>query len=118
MDWQGRIARGKRRSYQSPEGKNSHTRAHYLGLDAEQKFLAWDLQPLTGRPHQLRVDLSRHGFPIVGDTLYGASQPCRAETIALIAYRLDLSAISDAQRFGLPALLAIEPRFADICIAE
>lgn len=30
-----------------------------------------ELAPKTGRTHQLRVHLSAHGFPIVGDTRYG-----------------------------------------------
>jgi tRNA pseudouridine32 synthase / 23S rRNA pseudouridine746 synthase len=34
--------------------------------------LAWlELQPLTGRTHQLRVHCAASGFPIAGDTLYG-----------------------------------------------
>ena len=28
--------------------------------------------PITGRAHQLRLELSRHGFPIAGDQLYGS----------------------------------------------
>jgi 23S rRNA pseudouridine1911/1915/1917 synthase len=31
-------------------------------------------QPLTGRTHQLRVHFAAIGFPIVGDTLYGAAR--------------------------------------------
>lgn len=32
-----------------------------------------DLFPLTGRTHQLRIHLSKSGFPILGDKLYGKS---------------------------------------------
>ena len=30
-----------------------------------------DLFPLTGRTHQLRIHMSKLGFPILGDKLYG-----------------------------------------------
>jgi len=38
-------------------------RSNYLSLV--------DLYPKTGRTHQLRIHLSKLGFPIMGDTLYG-----------------------------------------------
>jgi len=35
--------------------------------------LAWlELQPLTGRTHQIRVHLAASGWPILGDSAYGA----------------------------------------------
>ncbi|MFO0890406.1 MAG: RluA family pseudouridine synthase [Isosphaeraceae bacterium] len=37
------------------------------------------LRPKTGRSHQLRVQLSSRGLPIVGDRKYGASSALRAE---------------------------------------
>lgn len=33
------------------------------------------IQIMTGRKHQIRVHLSAHGHPIVGDPLYGCGQP-------------------------------------------
>jgi 23S rRNA (cytosine1962-C5)-methyltransferase len=33
--------------------------------------------PLTGRTHQIRVHASEHGFPILGDTLYGGAPAAR-----------------------------------------
>jgi 23S rRNA pseudouridine1911/1915/1917 synthase len=35
-----------------------------------------ELEPSTGRRHQLRVQLASRGCPIVGDRLYGARLPC------------------------------------------
>ena len=34
-----------------------------------------ELQPVTGRSHQLRVHLQAIGHPIVGDDLYGRAGP-------------------------------------------
>jgi 23S rRNA (cytosine1962-C5)-methyltransferase len=33
--------------------------------------------PLTGRTHQIRVQAAEHGFPILGDTLYGGAPAAR-----------------------------------------
>jgi 23S rRNA-/tRNA-specific pseudouridylate synthase len=38
----------------------------------KNKYLSLiELQPVTGRTHQLRIHLSKAGFPILGDKLYG-----------------------------------------------
>jgi 23S rRNA pseudouridine1911/1915/1917 synthase len=51
-----------------------------------------ELRPLTGRSHQLRVQLARRGLPIVGDRKYGAKARLRAldgqPRVALHAQRL------------------------------
>jgi 23S rRNA pseudouridine1911/1915/1917 synthase len=46
-----------------------------------------ELRPQTGRTHQLRVQLSRRGHPVVGDFKYGSETPF-APGIALHARRL------------------------------
>lgn len=106
FEWKARILRGKRRSYESPQGKPSLTLAKYLGINS-QNFLQWDLQPVTGRSHQLRFDLSRHGFPIVGDKLYGSKVEWIADSIALRAYQIDFSKAPKADILGLPQVLKV-----------
>lgn len=68
--WKMNILRGKRRSFESPHGDPAETKAIYVGERGQ--FLEWDMYPITGRSHQLRLELSRHGFPIAGDELYGS----------------------------------------------
>ncbi|MGZ3782113.1 MAG: pseudouridine synthase, partial [Pseudobdellovibrionaceae bacterium] len=48
FEWKSCILRGKRRAYESPQGKPSLTLAKYLNVD-ENQYLMWDLQPVTGR---------------------------------------------------------------------
>jgi 23S rRNA (cytosine1962-C5)-methyltransferase len=40
-------------------------------------FFAWEVEPLTGRTHQIRVQAAESGFPILGDTLYGGTPAAR-----------------------------------------
>lgn len=55
-------------------GKPSQTRWRVARHDA-QRGLTWlDLQPLTGRTHQLRVHLAALGHPILGDALYADAE--------------------------------------------
>src|SRR5690606_25003911 len=55
-----------------PNGKPSKT--HYKVLHVGEKHSLVELQPETGRTHQLRVHLAKLGHPIVGDPLYGSGK--------------------------------------------
>ena len=55
---------------ESGEGLTARTR--YRVIDQAGNRAAWvELQPLTGRTHQLRVHMAAIGHPIVGDGKYG-----------------------------------------------
>ena len=55
---------------QSGEGQPSRSR--YRVIDRAGNRASWvELQPLTGRTHQLRVHMAAIGHPIVGDGKYG-----------------------------------------------
>lgn len=107
--WRCRLLKGKKRAFERAQGKDSQTRAVYLGR--EGTYLAWDMQPLTGRSHQLRYELSRHGLPIVGDKLYGSKVDFGVDRIALKAYLLDFSATPDFKRWNLPERVEIQTQF-------
>ena len=109
FEWRGKIDRNKRRAFEGPRGKPSLTLARYLGRHPTHGHLVWDVEPVTGRPHQLRVDLSRHGFPIVGDALYGSKLDFGLDGIALKAFQLKFNAISQSERLGLPESVQIDP---------
>jgi len=110
--WETRILRGKKRAYESPAGKPAVTEACWLGTVTAGgcALQHWSLTPLTGRPHQLRFELARRGFPVWGDALYGAAGAFPvAEAIALRAVSLDFSACAEAAGFGLPHRLEVLP---------
>jgi 23S rRNA-/tRNA-specific pseudouridylate synthase len=67
-----------------------------------------ELRPLTGRMHQLRVQCAHRRHPIVGDALYGSSQPWTA-----IAATMDRAFASDAASVQQIALHAWKIRFHD-----
>jgi len=50
-------------------GKQSQSRVKLL--KANKHYSLVEIEPLTGRPHQIRVHLQAIGFPIVGDKRYG-----------------------------------------------
>jgi 23S rRNA pseudouridine1911/1915/1917 synthase len=43
----------------------------YKVISRHENFSLLELKPTTGRTHQLRVHLSKLGYPIIGDTIYG-----------------------------------------------
>lgn len=90
FEWKSRILRGKKRAYESPYGKPSLTIAEFVGLEAfdDKQALLWRLEPVTGRSHQLRYDLTRHGFPIIGDVLYGSHHSLGQDKILLTSVAL------------------------------
>lgn len=99
--WETKLSRGKKRAFVDEiRGKPSVTHAEIKSQCGD--FLFWNLRPHTGRSHQLRVELARHGFPIVGDVLYGAKSLWNEDGIALRHVHLDFSGGTDRVSLGLP----------------
>ena len=75
-------------------GKAAHTRWRVLERDQEHQHSRLELEPVTGRSHQLRVHMAEIGHPIVGDDFYGAAP---AERVMLHAAELRLQHPSTGQ---------------------
>jgi len=86
-DWPNRP----RQRVDHAHGKPSLTRYRVLAHDAASDSTRLELEPVTGRSHQLRVHLLALGHPIVGDALYAdAGVRARAPRLLLHAARLGL----------------------------
>lgn len=71
------------------KGKPSLTRWRTLAHDAAAGTTRIELEPVTGRTHQLRVHLAAVGHPILGDALYAdAATQARAPRLLLHASHL------------------------------
>jgi 23S rRNA pseudouridine1911/1915/1917 synthase len=64
-------------------------RLEYRVLSRGDNLALVEVNPETGRKHQIRVQLAKIGHPIVGDRKYGSTAPFSAG-IALHSFRLEL----------------------------
>ncbi len=72
-------------------GKPSVSHWRVLQSDIEQNISRLELEPFTGRTHQLRVHLRAIGHPILGDSLYASAEgQARADRLLLHACELSV----------------------------
>jgi 23S rRNA pseudouridine1911/1915/1917 synthase len=75
-DWIRKVEGEPRAEAVTPADTGAHrARLHYRMLQDSPAGSLVELQPLTGRMHQLRVQTALHGCPVRGDELYGAQRP-------------------------------------------
>jgi len=96
----------------SPEGKTSVT--EYRVLHRGEETARLELNPITGRTHQLRVHCAYMGFPILGDPQYGSeaskaySEEKGITTQLLCAKRLDFIHPITGEELCLQSKMCVE----------
>lgn len=63
----------------------------YRVLENQDGRYLLEIKPISGRFHQIRVQLAAIGCPIMGDALYGSLHPFRENAIALEAVSLSFT---------------------------
>ena len=87
LDWPNRPRR-----IIDPQGKSSITRWRVLSHNTSEQTTRLELEPVTGRSHQLRVHLQALQHTILGDALYGTpTSLAKATRLLLHATRLELT---------------------------
>ena len=83
----------------------AHSTAHSSAPDDSPHFMPTtrlELEPVTGRSHQLRVHLQAIGHAILGDALYGcASTQAQSDRLLLHAHTLTLAHPLDGRELAL-----------------
>ena len=90
LDWPNRPLR-----IIHTDGKPSQTRWRALHYDADQNTTRVELEPITGRSHQLRVHLKALGHPMLGDALY-APADVKAMATRLLLHACELQYLHPA----------------------
>ena len=89
-------------------GKSSQTRWRSLAFDDSAHCTRVELEPITGRSHQLRVHLLALGHPILGDALY-APEAVLARSPRLLLHAAALQLLHPAT--GTLLSLESQPEF-------
>ena len=104
VDWPNRP----KRIVDHAMGRPSLTRYRVLDTSATQAMSRIELEPMTGRTHQLRVHMQAMGHPILGDDFYGTPASCaKAQRLMLHACGIEFS----HPETGLPLCIDCPPPF-------
>jgi tRNA pseudouridine32 synthase/23S rRNA pseudouridine746 synthase len=99
---------GPKRRVDHAAGRPSLTRYRVIDIDIARAVSRIELDPVTGRSHQLRVHLEAMGHPILGDDFYGTPASCaKAERLMLHACEIEFSDPAT----GLPLRVECPPPF-------
>jgi 23S rRNA pseudouridine1911/1915/1917 synthase len=78
------------KAFTSPKGKAKESRLKFITIKTNDKYSVIEVDLITGRPHQIRVQFAEEGYPLWGDLKYGNSKGTSGKDIALRAVKLEL----------------------------
>jgi len=96
-------------AYEKPMDNAQKATLHYKQLGKLNDHFLVEVYPVTGRPHQIRVQLSSIGSPIRGDLKYGFKTPNNDGNINLHAKRISFIHPVKKERVTVSAPLPSDP---------
>ncbi|MCC6905522.1 MAG: RluA family pseudouridine synthase [Anaerolineae bacterium] len=100
----GRDPKQRKKMHITRDGRESQTR--YTLIEDFDTNALLEIEPYTGRTHQIRIHLAWLGHPVVGDTVYGfRKQRIRMKRLFLHAARLEVTSPSTGERLRFEAPL-------------
>ncbi len=79
------------KAYDSEMLNGMRSELNYELIGELDGFYLLKVNPITGRPHQIRVQLATMNCPIVGDNKYGYPRGNRDKSICLHAYKIEFN---------------------------
>jgi 23S rRNA pseudouridine1911/1915/1917 synthase len=81
--------KNKTTAYKQEHPQGQRSELNYKVIAQKSGFFLVEVKPITGRPHQIRVQIASMGCPIVGDVKYGYGAPNEDASICLHAWQLE-----------------------------
>ncbi|MEX0609933.1 MAG: RluA family pseudouridine synthase [Balneolaceae bacterium] len=78
------------KAFKSKRGSAKEARLKFKTLKQSAHYSLVEIDLITGRPHQIRVQMAKEGFPLWGDQKYGELGQNKGKDIALRAVKLEI----------------------------
>lgn len=76
-------------AYDKPKGSAKESSLEYRMLSRVDNAYLYEIKPQHGRPHQIRVQMSKIGCPLIGDLRYGSTKKTTNQSIGLHCFALE-----------------------------
>src|SRR5688572_6965657 len=77
------------KAFNSEKPNSQRAELSYKLLSHHESYYLIQVNPVTGRPHQIRVQMASQNSPLIGDVKYGAPALLPDKRIGLHAYQLE-----------------------------
>lgn len=84
-------SKNKSKAYEKEVRESKNAILHYKKIQDLENYKVLEIEIITGRHHQIRAQLCKIGYPIMGDVKYGARRSNKDGSIGLHAFKLTVN---------------------------